>query len=103
MSIAPEIAEFVATIGARAPLPTDEHYAFWRDLFRESNYFAFNGTFMMVKISRLPKPFWGVGKKFIEEFDLLSRHNPSHDTYYVVLLVSPSRGWVFTKSDVHTS
>lgn len=94
MSADKDIAEFVAAIDAKAPSPGDENYANWKATFRRPNYFLFNGKFMIVKISRIKKPFWGVGKNYI---DLLN----SLDDYYLVLLISPREGWVFTKSEVN--
>ena len=88
-----DIAQFVAAIGAKEPSLDSEDYSMWKAIFRRPNYFLFNGKFMIVKISRT-KPFWGVGKTFI---DLLN----SQDDYYLVLLVSPREGWVFTKSEVN--
>lgn len=95
MSIDKDIAQFVAVIGAKEPSQDSEHYAQWKALFKRSNYFLFNGKFMIVKISRSEKPFGGgVGKDFV---DLLN----SQDDYYLVLLVSPREDWIFTKSEVN--
>lgn len=94
MSTDKDIAEFVAAIGAKAPSSVSENYAKWKAIFKRSNYFLFNGKFIIVKISRIKKPFWGVGKDFI---DLLN----SLDDYYLVLLISPREGWVFAKSEVN--
>ena len=96
MSIEPEIKQFVVNIGAKEPTLGDENYEKWRDLFRRSNYFVFNGKFMIVKISRSKKPFFGVDKRFIDLFN-------SQDDYYLVLLVSPESGWVFTKREVNVN
>ena len=63
MSIDKDIAEFVAAIGAKAPSPGNENYAKWKAIFKRSNYFFFNGKFMIVKISRSKKPFWGGADK----------------------------------------
>ncbi len=53
----------------------------------------FDNSFMVVKISRSDKPFWGVGKKYV---DLLGHT----DNYYVVLLVNEREGYVFQKAEV---
>ena len=95
MSTDKDIAQFVAAIGAKEPSPDSGNYAKWRALFKRSNYFLFNGKFTIVKISRIKKPFWGVGKEFV---DLLN----SLDDYYLVLLISPREGWVFTKGEVNS-
>ena len=89
-----DIGGFVAAIGAKEPSPDSGNYAKWKAIFRRSNYFLFNGKFMIVKISRSKKPFWGVGKEFI---DLLN----SLDDFYLVLLISQREGWVFSKSEVN--
>jgi len=96
MSVDKDISQFVAAIGAKEPSPDKEDYWKWKAIFKRSNYFLFNGKFMIVKISRSKKPFWGVGKAFI---DLLN----SLDDYYLVLLVSSAEGWVFTKREINTN
>ena len=95
MSVDKDITQFVASIGARAPSPASEDYAKWKAIFRRPNYFFFDNKFMIVKISRSKKPFWGVGKDFIDLFNSL-------DDYLFVLLISPREGGVFTKSEVKT-
>jgi hypothetical protein len=85
MSVDNDIAYFVSEIGAKEPSPSSEIYSQWKAIFKRSNYFILNNKFMIVKISRSNKPFWGVGKDFI---DLLN----SLDDYYLVLLVSKAEG-----------
>jgi len=96
MAIDPDIKSFVDEIGAKEPSSSSESYAEWRTIFRRSNYFLLNGMVMIVKISRSEKPFWGVGKNFI---DLLN----SSEDYYLVLLISPREGWVFDKQEVNAN
>ena len=91
-----EIEQFVATIGAKEPASNAEVYEKWKTLFKQPNYFVFNEKFMIVKISRSKKPFWGVGKVFIDLFNSL-------DDYYLVLLISSESGWVFTKREVNAN
>ena len=50
-------------------------------------------SFLIVKISRTKKPFWGVGKKYIDFFDKL-------DNYFLVLLLSPKEGYVYNKNEI---
>jgi hypothetical protein len=97
MSVDIDIAQFVAAIGAEEPSQNHsvEIYQTFRSIFRRPNYFVFNKKAMIVKISRIEKPFWGVGKKYIDIFN-------SQDDYYLVLLVSSREGWVFTKSEVNS-
>ncbi len=96
MSIDNDIAYFVSEIGAKEPSPSSENYSKWKAIFKRSNYFILNNKFMIVKISRSKKPFWGVGKDFI---DLLN----SLDDYYLILLASKTEGWVFTKNEVNSN
>jgi hypothetical protein len=88
-----EISEFVETIGAKEPAPGDPAFAIYREVFRRSNYFILNGVFLIIKISRSEKPFWGVGRKYIE---LLT----SADNYFLVLITQKKGGWFFSKRDV---
>ena len=94
MSVDQDIKQFVDAIGAKEPSPDSETYAKWKAIFKRSNYFQFNGKLMIVKISRSKKPFWGVGKEFIDLLNLL-------DDYYLVLLISGREGWVFSKTEVN--
>ena len=88
-----EILLFTESIGAKAPNPSSENYLQFKAIFKRSNYFIFRGSFMIVKISRSKKPFWGVGKKYLDLLD--------HTTnYYVVLLINEREGYVFQKSDI---
>ena len=88
-----EIKKFVDEIGAGEPPPDSEGHVQWRAIFRRSNYFIFDGKLMIVKISRSSKPFWGVGKQYI---DLLN----SLDDYYLILLCSQKEGWAFVKKEI---
>ena len=88
-----DISKFVEAVGAVEPPANDESYMTFRHIFKRHNYFVLEGRFLIVKVSRSDRPFWGVGKKFI---DLLNGLND----YYLVLLVSSSEGWVFSKAEV---
>lgn len=89
-----EIQEFTTSIGATEPDPSSENHKQFRQLFKRHNYFVWNGTFLIVKISRSKKPFWGVGKEFIDFLNSLNN-------YYLVLLTSGKEGWVFNKSEIN--
>lgn len=67
--------------------------------FSRSNYFKFRDTTTLVaiKISRSPKPFFGIGKQVIEFA------NRNEDKFYLVLLVSNKSGWIFSKSEVNSN
>jgi hypothetical protein len=96
MAIEPEIREFVNAIGAAAPSPADgEVYHIWKKLFRRSNYFWFEGNFLVVKLGRAGK-VWGVLEKII---DFLNKQ----DNYYLVLLINNHEGWVYSKKEINNS
>jgi hypothetical protein len=90
-----EIQEFAQAIDARAPQPGSEHYATFKAMFKRSNYFLLGNKFIMIKISRSEKPFWGIGKPFI---DLLNNFD-----FLLILLVSNREGWVFSKEEVNSN
>lgn len=88
-----EIEEFAAAIGAIRPEPgTDLHKAF-STVFKRPNYFLFDGRLLMIKISRSPRPFWGLNKAAIVFAN-------TFDDYLVVLLTSESEGSYFRKAGV---
>ncbi len=89
-----EIQEFTTSIGATEPDSSSESYKKFRQLFKRQNYFVWNGTFLIVKISRSKKPFWGVGKEFIDFLNSLNN-------YYLVLLTSGNEGWAFNKNEIN--
>ena len=89
-----EINEFAEAIGAKGPGPRDKNYTIFRQLFKRSNYFIFQGKFIIIKISRSEKPFWGVGKTFIDFFN-------NTGEYFLILLTSNKEGWFFTKSEIN--
>ena len=91
-----EISEFIEAIGAKEPSPEHPSYPVYREVFRRSNYFVLNGVFLIIKISRSEKPFWGVGRKYIE---LLN----AADNYYLVLITQSKDGWFFSKRDVNSN
>src|SRR4051812_22334036 len=91
-----DIAKFVEAIGATEPQSGDELFASFRKMFKRHNYFLLGGCFLIVKISRSKRPFWGVGKEVI---DLLN----GLDNYYLVLLLPGSEGWVFSKAEVNSN
>jgi hypothetical protein len=63
-------------------------------MFKRQNYFTINDCFLVIKISRSERPFWGLTKAII---DFLNQLND----YSVVLLTSPTESWVFSKSQVN--
>lgn len=92
----PEVQEFVEAVGARFPRPHDEEYALFSVVPRRGNYFVHPEGFMIIKLSRYEKPFWGLGKKHVDFLnDLL-------DNYYLVLLESSSSGYLLDKDEVNT-
>ena len=83
-------------VGATEPLVGDKTYDTFRQLFKRHNYFTLKNRLLIIKISRSKRPFWGVGKDFI---DLLNKT----PTYNLVLLVSSREGWVFSKDEVNAN
>ena len=68
--------------------------------FRSRNNFVLKTedsvVILIVKISRLrPRPWWGVGEKFIKFFNKLQSVK-----YFLVLLDSENSGWFYSKEDV---
>jgi hypothetical protein len=92
--IDPDIKKFVDAIGAKVPLAESESYFTFRRMFKRQNYFTLNNQLLVVKISRSKKPFWGLTKSIIDFLNGLNE-------YSVVLLTSPTEGWVFSKSQVN--
>lgn len=89
----PEIIQFANSIGANEPSESDDAYSLFRSLFRERNYFRHSSGFLVIKISRSKKPFWGLTKEIM---NVLNDHFP----YNLILLKSSSQGWVFSKEEV---
>ena len=89
-----EIIEFTTAVGAKEPSPGSPKYNEFRTLFKRSNYFVLRGKFVIVKISRSPRPFWGVGKSFIDFLNVF-------DDYLLVLLTSARDGWVCNKKEIN--
>ncbi|MGE4580412.1 MAG: hypothetical protein AB7F21_12855 [Desulfuromonadales bacterium] len=89
-----DINKFITSIGATEPSTTDEIFRTFRQIFKRSNYFILNGSFIIVKISRSKKPFWGVGKDYIDFLNSL-------ENYHLVLLSASSEGWVFNKNEIN--
>jgi hypothetical protein len=66
------------------------------ELFKRDNYFKVNGKVLIVKISRSRKPFYGVNGTLIGLLNNL-------DNYYLVLLVSETEGWIYSKSEINSN
>ena len=92
--IDPDIHAFALSVGAKEPDPDAEYAALFRKIFKRHNYFQAQGRFLIIKISRSAKPFWGVGKSFIDFLNGLG-------DYSLVLLISRNEGWVFSKQEVN--
>ena len=67
--------------------------------FNRDNYFYINidgeVVILVIKISRTPRPFWGVGRKYIEFFNNLFQIR-----WVLVLLQAENQGWVFCKDEI---
>ncbi|MDY0282460.1 MAG: hypothetical protein RBR35_18085 [Salinivirgaceae bacterium] len=91
-----EIDKFAIGIGAvslKEKLNTTKH----APLFKRNNYFNLDGTFLIIKISRSERPFWGLGQDFLEFFNLLTENAKP---YYFVALTSEKEGWFLSKQEL---
>ena len=70
-------------------------------LFKRRNYFlSKENNFLIIKTSNNKiRPFWGVGKKFIEFFNMITE---DHGNFFIVALVSNRSGWVFSKREINS-
>ena len=87
-----DVLEFAQMVGAKEPEEGTEYYMQFRLAFPRQNYFFLKGKILIVKISRSPRPFWGVGKKYLDFLDGFD--------YFLVLLASNREGWMFSKNEV---
>ena len=90
----PEIMKFAEALGATEPSETDEMYSIYRKFFREQNYFRHPSGFLVIKLSRSKKPFWGLTREIMKVLN-------EHFTYHVILLTPTGRGWVFSKEETN--
>ena len=90
----PEIMKFAQAIGATEPDETDEIYSLYRMIFRERNYFRHPSGFLVIKLSRSKKPFWGLTREIIEALN-------AHFNYHVIFLTPTGQGWVFSKAETN--
>ena len=81
-----EIRDFITNIKATR-LPNSPRF----------NYFELNGKILIVKISRSEKPFFGVKKDYIDSL------NDSKYDYFLILLVSGSEGWLYSKTEINNN
>jgi len=90
-----EIKDFTKEIGARSPKPEEKSYKLFKLIFRRDNYFRHEQGVMIIKISRSERPFWGVGKKYIDFLNELGVN------YFLVLLESNRSGYIFKKRELN--
>jgi len=95
-----EVLQFAGSVGS-ADLSERVRGTEFRGLFRRRNYFYLpDNNFLIVKISKNKiRPFWGVGKKFIDLFNVFTEN---HGNYFIVALVSSRSGWVFSKREINS-
>lgn len=92
-----EILDFANQIGA-VDLKTIFDYSEFHGLFKRRNYFLIDkDKFLIIKISRSNRPFWGLGKKFFDIFNTLTEKSGN---YFFVALVSEKSGWVLSKIEI---
>lgn len=90
----PEVKQFTEAVGAIAPEEGHPLYNQFRQIFRRQSYFVLNNKFIIVKISRTTKPFWGLTKKYVDILNQL-------DNYFLVLLTSEKEGYCFPKAEIN--
>ena len=67
-------------------------------IIKRRNYFLLGkDTYLIVKISRIEKPFFGLGKQFVDLFNELTEKS---GTYYFVGLDSHNTGWLISKNSL---
>ncbi len=93
-----EVLEFAKEVGA-TDLKSIFDFSEFHGLFKRRNYFLLNkDTFLIVKISRTKtKVFWGLGKKFVDLFNVLTERTGN---YFFVALESNRSGWVLSKREI---
>jgi hypothetical protein len=84
MKLQPETQSFSKQIGA---IP--QKFQKFRSIF------TYQGSLMIIKISRTPKPFWGIPGSLL---DALLELNP--ENLYCVFLINENEGWLYKKEDI---
>ena len=65
---------------------------------RRRNYFVLGKeTYLIVKISRIDSPFFGLGRRFLDLFNELTEDSGA---YYFVGLDSPNTGWLISRDSL---
>ena len=63
---------------------------------RRRNYFLLPpDTYLIVKVSRISQPFYGLGDQFVRIFDQLTKQS---GTFFFVGLDSATTGWLVSKN-----
>lgn len=84
---------FAFHAGATIPRDSEPNHKIFSEFPDRGNYFVIDDYFVVVKISRTTKPFWGVDASVI---NLLIRQ----PNFAVVLLQNAKEGYCFTKNEV---
>lgn len=94
-----EVLEFSEEIGAK-DLKQMLQGTEARSIIKRRNYFSLkNDIFLIIKISRNKRqPFFGLGKQFLDLFDLLTKDK---GIYYFIGLDTKNSGYVLSKSQLH--
>ena len=86
-----EVSRFARMIGAtRMVLQTTSNE---RRLFSRRNYFEIPTARLIIKISRLERPFWGVG---VQQIEVLEKRG----VYFLILLTSVKQGWFLSHAEI---
>ncbi len=91
-----EVKQFTEAVGAIYPDVEHSMYVQFRQFFKRQSVFLLGGKFLIVKISRTEKPFWGIAKRYI---DILN----NYDDFHLVLLTSYNDGYCFSKNEINKS
>ena len=84
------IEEFTKEINAKKTSNTNR-------IFNRDNYYELDEKFLIIKISRSRRPFWGLSKKII---DYLT-NDYLKGNFYLILLQSNNEGWIFNNNDIY--
>jgi len=85
-----EIRFFIDSIGATKLQSGNEIHKIISPIFKRQNYFYFRGQVIIVKISRIDPPFFGVNERYINMLSTLKKD------YSLILLTSKKTGWYYS-------
>ena len=91
-----EVSSFATKLGAQDLKSRQDPRL--NGVLRRRNYFVLGkDTYLIVKVSRIEKPFFGLGKQYVLKFNELTEEC---GTYYFVGLDSHNTGWLVSKTSL---